>query len=129
MFEAEQGSATKCVQIFDRFGKASGLKVNYTETTVVLIAADTVPAEMIPFNWKWETAEDYSRLLGFCFGDGISQKEVLAKIKCKLAEQIKKAKEVPSTPGERVTVINQLFFGRYGTTWHFRKGQKLSSMH
>jgi hypothetical protein len=52
MFEAEEDSALKCKEIFEQFGAASGLKVNWAEMAAVLIAADSpsriaaVPLEM-----------------------------------------------------------------------------------
>jgi hypothetical protein len=46
MIEATAANARTCEQIFDTFGRASGLKVNWAETAALMISDQPRPAEM-----------------------------------------------------------------------------------
>jgi hypothetical protein len=42
-FEAKKGSAEVCETIFNKFDDVLGLKINWAETSAVLIGAETSP--------------------------------------------------------------------------------------
>jgi hypothetical protein len=109
MIKADAGNVRVCQEMFNRFGNATGLRVNWQETTTVLISTDPVPAELQPFGWKWEETGQFSKLLGLFFGDGIAQEMVKSALKSKLEERISQAKLLPYAYMERKTIINQLF--------------------
>jgi hypothetical protein len=111
MFEAEKDSALECEQIFNQFGTASGLKVNWSKTAAVLIRAEQIQEDFSQFQWKWENTGDYSKLLGFPFGEGISDEMVLKQMQHKIAEQIQLDKTIPYERLERVVVVNELLMG------------------
>jgi hypothetical protein len=51
---ADRQNAQECEMIFNRFGQASGLKINWEEIAAVLISDDPVPNNLAEFKWKWE---------------------------------------------------------------------------
>jgi hypothetical protein len=69
LIEATAANARVCQDIFDSFGKASGLRVSWEDTAAVLISPDPRPTELNEFKWKWEQPGQYSKLLGFFFGE------------------------------------------------------------
>jgi hypothetical protein len=53
------------MNIFYKFGKASGLYVNWAKTKAAYIFADPLPARLGQLGWTWETDQNASKLLGF----------------------------------------------------------------
>jgi hypothetical protein len=87
-------------------------KINWEEMEAVMISADPKPAELNKFKWKWEQQGQYSKLLGFYFGEeGIDEGMVFQQIKSNSAEQLGKARLTPFTPTERKVVVTQLLEG------------------
>jgi hypothetical protein len=62
--------------------------------------------------WKWETAGQFSKLLGFFFGDtGIDPGLVLQNLTANLNAQLRKARQSPFQVMDRVILIKHLFGG------------------
>jgi hypothetical protein len=112
MIRASADNARECQKIFDQFGTASGLKVNWNETAAVLISPNPRPQELDCFSWKLEQQGQYSKLLGFFFGEnGIDSRMVLKRMKETLANQLRKARLILFSPTERKVIVNQLLKG------------------
>ena len=109
LVQTDKANVQKCVDLFDTFGTASGLKVNWKDTAAVMISSTPKPQELDSFGWQWETEGNFSKLLGFHFGDGISQDMVWTQINTKLEAQIVAAKHHPFNYMERVVLINQQY--------------------
>jgi hypothetical protein len=61
----------------------------------VQVLPDPRPAKLNNFGWCWETEGEFTKLLCFCFGEGIAQDQVWHKIIAKLDVQIELAKKAP----------------------------------
>jgi hypothetical protein len=70
MIRATQEDAKECEQVFNQFGRVSGLRVNWEETSAILILEEPCPDDLREFWWKWEAPGSFSKLLGYTFGDG-----------------------------------------------------------
>lgn len=71
--KAELPIILHCQQLFDSFGKASGLFCDWTKTKVALIPFSPTPPPLQSFGWQWETVETASKMLGFFVAQQLSE--------------------------------------------------------
>jgi hypothetical protein len=54
------------IQLFDKFGVTSGLKVDLGETkSSYLLLSSTLPIRLEQLSWSWESNDTATKLLGF----------------------------------------------------------------
>jgi hypothetical protein len=82
----------KTMEIFQSFGKASGLYVNWSKTKGAYVSDQPLPERLNALRWEWETSENATKLLGFPTAQDISVSRMKAMVLATLEDRLSLAR-------------------------------------
>jgi hypothetical protein len=94
--------------IFDNFGAASGLFVDWRKTKGAFISSQPLPQRLQQLRWEWESPENSSKLLGFPVAESVSLPRMQAMVTEKLESKLQVSRKNPMNLAARVVVANHL---------------------
>lgn len=95
VIEAIEENVNNLKEQFDKFGQVSGLKCDWQVTSAIYLGKDRLPLQLANRHWDWEGPDNYSKLLGLYFGEGISTELTLLTLTEKMEAKLAGLKKNP----------------------------------
>lgn len=111
IIEANARNVKNLQEQFDKFGNVSGLKCDQQATSAVHLGRDALSLHLANRQWYWKGPDNYSKLLGLYFGEGISTDLTLLKLIEKMEARLVGQKKNPRAFMARVLAANQIIGG------------------
>jgi hypothetical protein len=95
-------------QIFQIFGRASGLYVDWSKTKAAYLSENIIPRRLLALGWTWENDSNATKLLGFPVAQSISTPRMLKMVNAKLDAGLQKSRRNPTSLVARKIISNHM---------------------
>lgn len=109
---AEMRFINHCKALFQSFGLASGLFVEWTKTKAAFISCRPLPIAFLGLGWTWETQSSASKLLGIHMAQAISEELMTDFVTSRLQQDLSRWRKRPTSLMGRVTIVNHLILSK-----------------
>jgi hypothetical protein len=96
------------MEIFQRFGRVSGLYVIWSKTNAAFISPHSRPRRFDHLGWSWETEENATKLLGFPIAKRVSVNQMSSLLLTNLQKNLEKSRKNPALLAARRTIANHM---------------------
>lgn len=106
VIEADEDMLSHCTQLFETFGRASGLYCDWNKTQAVYLSDTRMPIFLQLCNWQWETNLTASKYLGIHMASQIAPALTTQCLLNSLEKRLERASKDPASLYARVVIAN-----------------------